>query len=43
MDKTTVKVSGQDRAAALRLCELWIPLSKGQEFAETIAKHVELL
>ena len=43
MDKTTVKVSGQDRAAALRLCELWIPLSKGQEFAETIAKHVEPL
>jgi hypothetical protein len=43
MDKTTVQVSRQDRAAALRLCELWIPLSKGQGFAETIAKHVEPL
>jgi hypothetical protein len=43
MDKTTVKVSEQDRAAALGLCELWIPLSKEQEFAETIAKHVEPL
>jgi len=43
MDKTTVQVSGQDRAAALRLCELWIPLPKGQEFAETVAKHVEPL
>ena len=43
MDKTSVKVSEQDRAAALRLCELWIPLSKEQEFGEIIAKHVEPL
>jgi hypothetical protein len=43
MDKTTVKVSRQGRAAALRLCELWIPLSKGQEFAETVARYVEPL
>jgi len=43
MDKITVQVSRQDRGAALRLCELWIPLQKGQEFAETIAKHVEPL
>lgn len=43
MDKTSVKVSEQNRAAALGLCELWIPLSKELEFAEIIAQHVELL
>lgn len=40
MDKTSLKVSEPDRAAELGL---WIPLSKEQEFAEIIAKHVELL
>ena len=43
MDKTSVKVREQNRAAALGLCELWIPLLKEQEFSEIIAKHVELL
>lgn len=43
MDKTSVGVSERGRAAALGLCELWIPLSKEQESAEIIAKHVELL
>lgn len=34
MGETSVKVSEQDRAAARGLCELWIPLSKEQEFQQ---------
>ena len=40
MTITTVKISDADRAAALELCELWIPLSRQEEVAEIIAKHV---
>lgn len=39
-DKVAVKVSEQNKAAALEFCELWIPLSKEPEVAEIIAKHV---
>jgi hypothetical protein len=38
--KQEIKVSEADRAAAKELCELWIPLSREEEVAEIIAKHV---
>lgn len=40
MDKLAVKVSDQDRAAAAELCDKFLPLSRQEEVAEIIAKHV---